>query len=159
MILYTIIGDRKTWVNNLYNYEGISRVEYTDEELAEFKKSVEGYILKDEYEWVDEDGDRHDRTYYHEIQDDWLLISEGKVVGVCFLTKHYTHAMSNCYSYEKNAAYIDRANKRRGERWYDYCEIYENSTRDETTCRISIVERSEKPDYKSIDRLPIYNVL
>ena len=39
MILYTIIGDRKTWVNNLYNYEGISRVEYTDEELAEFKKS------------------------------------------------------------------------------------------------------------------------
>ncbi len=159
MTLYTIIDDRKSWVNNLYNYEGISLVEYTDEEIAAFKKSVEGYILKDEYRWEDDDGDKGGGTYYHEIENDWLLISKGKVVGVCFLTKHYTHAMSNCYSYEKHAAYIDRANKRRGEKWYDYCEIYECSTRDESTCRISIVPRSEKPDYKSTEKLPISNVV
>ena len=159
MKLYTITGDRKTWVNNLYGYEEISPVEYTDEAIAAFRKSVEGYILKDEYRWQDDDGDGGRGTYYHEIESEWLLISEGKVVGVCFLTKHYTHAMSSVYSYEKNAAYIDRANKRRGERWYDYCEIYENSTRDESTCRISIVPREEKPDYKSTKKLPVGNVV
>ena len=158
MKLYTIISEKTKWATNLYGCE-VTQVEYSDEEVARFRTAMADYVLYDRYTFENDDGDRNDHVYYHPINDSWMLIHEGQVVGVCFLTKHYTHAMSNCYSYEKNAAYIDRANKRRGERWYDYCEIYENSTRDETTCRISIVERSEKPDYKSIDRLPIYNVL
>ena len=160
MKLYTIDGDRTKWVNNLYGYEGISLVDYGDSEVAEFKRQVEGYILKGEYSWRDDDDNHGGGTYYHEIRDEWMLISGGKVVGVCFLTRHYTHAMSSVYAYEKNAAYIDRANSRRGERWYDYCEIYENSTRDESECKIRIISRADMPSYARLDdRFPLSNVV
>ena len=160
MKLYTIENDRTKWVNNLYGYEGISLVEYSDEEIAEFRKAKEGYVIKNVYSWSDDDGDHGGGTYYNEIKDEWMLISGGKLVGVCFLTRHYSHSMSNVYNYEKNAGYIDKASSRRGERWYDYCEIYENTPSSESECKIYIIPRSDMPSYASFNsRPPLSNIL
>ena len=161
MMLYTITKDRTKWRNNL-SYELLDRVEYSDTEVAAFKSSIAGYLLKDEYSWKS-DGDYEETegggTYYHEIKDSRMLISDGKVVGAIFITEHYTHAMSNVKSYNYMAVYFDKPNEKAAELWYNSCELFYNTTRDEDTCIVSIIKESEKPEYYSIKDFPIHNIL
>ncbi|MBO5312718.1 MAG: hypothetical protein J6B29_02005 [Clostridia bacterium] len=161
MLLYTIVNDRKLWKNSLRS-ELLSKVEYSDEQVNEFRKSISGYILKDVYSWVS-DGDYEEShggsTYYHQIKDSWMLICEGKVVGVIFITSHYSHAMSNVKDYKYSALFFDEPNEKARELWYSSYELYYNTTRDEDTCRVSIVKESEKPDYYSLKNFPINNII
>ena len=86
MKLYTIINDKTKWSNELSG--GVFSVEnYTKEQADEFLKSVDGYILKENYSWETEYDDYDDKsrggdTYYHKINVDELLICDNKVVGV-----------------------------------------------------------------------------
>ena len=158
MKLYTIISERTKWATNLYGCE-VTQVEYSDEEVARFRTAMADYVLYDRYTFENDDGDRNDHVYYHPINDSWMLIHEGQVVGVCFLTKHYTHAMSNCYDYEKNAAFIDEPNEALGERWLPFGELYESSPSYVDTCHVEIIKRSEMPEGKTLENFPIYNIV
>ena len=163
MKLYTIISDRKKWKNEL-DSELVKIVEYSESEVEEFKKSIEGYILKDEYRWVyenDYEEDSGSSTDYHEITPGKMLICNGKVVGVIFVTEHHEHAMSNCCHYDFDAVFFDKPNEAEGEWWQDYCRIYDyrlgNSTYDQD-CDIYIIKKEEMPKGYSFDRLPIGNI-
>ena len=168
MQLYTIINDRTKWANNLNGLDIFKAKDYSKEEVNEFLKSVDGYVLKDYYSWETEYDDCDDKSYgsdilYHKINVDELLICDNKVVGVIFVTKHHEGGMSTCYSYSFNAIYFDAPNEEKGEKWNDYCNlekcIVTPSKTEEEECKVYLIKESEKPNNEEYTKFKMDNVM
>lgn len=161
MKLYTLKVDKKSWRNRL-DPATIEQFEYSDEQIAEFRKSADAFVLKDHYVWSwenDYEEKRGDSVIYHKIDSEQMLVYNGKFVGAIFVTKHNDSAMSNVINYDFDAVYIDKANEKLGERWNDKCSIYYSAPSSEDECDMSIIKISDVPVGWSIKPIPLSNLI
>ena len=161
MKLYTIVNDRKKWKNSLRS-ENLSLIDYPEELVEGFREVAKGYIIYCRCEWtVDTDyGEENDySSSYRSIQDGQFLICDGRIVGVVFCTEHYTHAMSNVKSYEYNAMYFDKPNEKKGERWYEGCELYYNTPNSDTSYDLKLLARENVSQSVNIEPFTLTNLL